>query len=190
MRQAQNQKPRLLDTSLRRNYRDSGFTLIELLIVVAIILILAAIAIPNLIRSKIAANEASAAENVRTITSASIIYYSTWANGYPPTLASLGGTGTTNSCDLSNLVDPLLSTAPYQKSGYVYSYTGEQGPAAQGPGCGAPGFNGYLVATVPLSSTTGTQSFCSDEPATIHFDTSGSAITDQPTCEGLPALNH
>jgi type IV pilus assembly protein PilA len=190
MRPAQNPERGALRARLRRKCGESGFTLIELLIVVAIILILAAIAIPNLIQSKIAANQASAAENVRTITSASIIYYSSWANGYPPTLGSLSGTGTTSSCDQANLLDPLLSTAPYEKSGYKYSYTGELGPATQGPGCGAPGFNGYLVTAVPLTTTTGTDSFCSDEPATIHVDTSGAAIASQTTCEGLPAMNH
>ncbi len=190
MRPVQNPERRALRVGLQRKCGSSGFTLIELLIVVAIILILAAIAIPNLIQSKIAANQASAAENVRTITSASIIYYSSWANGYPPSLQALSGTGTTSTCDQANLLDPLLSTPPYQKSGYIYSYTGEGGPAVQGPGCGAPGFNGYLVTAVPLAVTTGTSSFCSDEPATIHVDTSGAAIPDQTTCEGLPALNH
>jgi type IV pilus assembly protein PilA len=190
MRRAQNAERWSLNVSVRWKRDDEGFTLIELLIVVAVILILAAIAIPNLIQSKIAANQASAAENVRTITSASIIYYSSWGNGYPPSLQALSGTGTTSTCDQANLVDPLLATPPYQKSGYIYSYAGEEGPAAQGPGCGAPGFNGYLVTAMPLAVTTGTNSFCSDEPATIHYSISGASISDQPTCEGLPPLNH
>src|SRR5579872_276966 len=128
-------------TKLRDNARrTAGFSLIELLIVVAIILVIAAIAIPNFLRSKIAANEASAAENVRTITTAAVVYNSTWGNGYPPTMGTMGGVGTTSTCDGANLLDPLLTTAPYLKSGYIFSYTGEQGAVTLGPGCGSPGF--------------------------------------------------
>ena len=111
---------------------ERGFSLIELLIVIAIILIIAAIAIPNFMHSKMAANEAAAAENVRTITTASVVYSTSWGNGYPPSLDSLGGTGATATCDLANLIDPILSTAPYTKSGYVFGYTGEEGVAPLG----------------------------------------------------------
>ena len=72
---------------------NRGFSLIELLIVVAIILIIAAIAIPNMLRSKLSANQASAVANLRTITTASVSYWVTYSNGYPPSLASLGGPG-------------------------------------------------------------------------------------------------
>lgn len=171
-----------------RRASNRGFTLIELLIVVAIILVIAAIAIPSLLRSRIAANEAASAEGVRTITTAALAYSSTWANGYPPTLATLGGNGTTATCDQANLIDPILSSPPYEKSGYVFSYTGEEGTVTVGGGCSSPGYNGYLVATVPESAMTGVRSFCSDEPATIHVDTSGSAIATQNACEALPAL--
>jgi type IV pilus assembly protein PilA len=168
---------------------ESGFTLIELLIVVAIILIIAAIAIPNFMRSKIAANQAAAVSNVRTITTAAVIYSATWQNGYPPTLDSLGGNNPTATCDLANLVDPIISTPPYRKTGYIFSYSGEEGNVPSSPaGCGAPGFNGYLVNGVPSSPSTGTRSFCSYDPAVIHFDVNGQPAATQTACEALPAL--
>src|SRR5690348_4455472 len=76
----------------RMKKKDKGFSLIELLIVVAIILIIAAIAIPNLLRSKMAANQASAVGSVRTINTAAITYNSTYGNGYPATLVDVGTT--------------------------------------------------------------------------------------------------
>jgi type IV pilus assembly protein PilA len=80
------------------NNKTDGFSLIELLIVVAIILIIAAIAIPNLLRSRMAANEASAVGSIRTINTASIEYSATYGIGFPTTLAQIGTTGTTVSC--------------------------------------------------------------------------------------------
>jgi type IV pilus assembly protein PilA len=168
-----------------------GFSLIELLIVVAIILIIVAIAIPNLIRSRIAANEAAAVENVRTITTASVVYNTTWSNGYPPTLDTLGGLSSNPAtCNLAILVDQTITSPPYQKSGFTMAYTGEDGtftPTATG--CSAPGFLGYLVTATPISTgVTGQRSFCSTEPAIIHFDITGSAITSETTCNALPPL--
>jgi prepilin-type N-terminal cleavage/methylation domain-containing protein len=167
---------------------ERGFSLIELLIVIAIILIIAAIAIPNFLHSRMAANEGAAAENVRTITTASVVYSSTWGNGYPPSLDSLGGTGATATCDLANLLDPILSTAPYTKSGYIFSYTGQGGVAPLGGGCGSPGFQGYLVTAVPQNAYTGTRSFCSSEPGVIHYDTTGVAAASGTACAALPSL--
>jgi type IV pilus assembly protein PilA len=168
-----------------------GFSLIELLIVVAIILIVVAIAVPNLLRSRIAANESSAVENLRTITTASVVYNTTYQNGYPPMLATLGGvSGLPATCDLSILIDPTLSTAPNQKSGYTFAYSGEEGtiPVAAG-GCSMPGYQGYLVTAIPISQgVTGQRSFCSNEPATIYFDITGSAIASPTACVALPPL--
>src|SRR5438876_11506109 len=106
--------------------KQKGFSLIELLIVVAIILIIAAIAIPNLLRSKIAANESSAVGSVRTIGTAEVTYSSSWGSGYAPTLAELGGTApcTTATAASACLIDSLLSLAPNTKSGYKFSALG------------------------------------------------------------------
>lgn len=167
---------------------ESGFSLIELLIVVAIILVIVAIAIPNFLRSKMAANEAAAVENLRTITTASVVYSSTWGNGYPPTLDSLGGVGAGSTCDLANLIDPIIATAPYIKSGYVYGYTGQNGVVPLGGGCTAPGFQGYMATAVPRSAYSGTRSFCSSEPGVIHFDTTGAVAGSEVACNALPVL--
>ena len=95
-----------------------GFSLIELLIVVAIILIIAAIAIPNLLRARMAANQAAGVSNIRTITSAAIVYSSTYSDGYPPDLVTLGGAGVAN-CNGAILLDDTLTTPPFHKSGYI-----------------------------------------------------------------------
>ncbi len=168
-----------------------GFSLIELLIVVAIILIIVAIAVPNLLRSRIAANEASAVENLRTITTASVVYNTTWGNGFPPTLDTLGGlTSNPATCDQAILVEETLTTAPYQKSGYTMGYTGEDGGASPTPaGCSAPGFLGYLVTAIPISTgVTGQRSFCSTEPAIIHVDITGAIAASETACTNLPPL--
>ena len=89
--------------------KQKGFSLIELLIVVAIILIIAAIAIPNLLRSKMAANEASAVGSMRTINTTST-QYSTTYGGYPSNLASLGGpAGGTATSSSAELIDAVLA---------------------------------------------------------------------------------
>ncbi len=156
---------------------EKGFSLIELLIVVAIILIIAAIAIPNLLRSRIAANEASAVGSLRTMNTAAVAYSSTYGNGFPPSLAAMG-TKTPPSanatCDESQLVDNVLTTGT--KSGYTFTYTPANPNAAAAPGCAAAGDNSYFISAVPQSvGQTGQRSFCTDQSGVIRFDATGAA---------------
>src|SRR6202140_4933470 len=123
--------------------KQKGFSLIELLIVVAIILIIAAIAIPNLLRSKMAANEASAVASLRTLNT-SIVAYSTTYNADPALLANLGP-ATTPSSTSADLVDNLLGKDPAVKSGYSIAYAA---------GTGTPITTYTLIAT-PISASTG-----------------------------------
>src|SRR2546422_5529147 len=104
--------------------KQKGFSLIELLIVVAIILIIAAIAIPNLLRARIAANEASSVSSIRTINTAEITYSTSYPTvGYSVTMAALGPGGAASAapaqgyaCFLANMLSSALTTATTKKS--------------------------------------------------------------------------
>ena len=97
-----------------------GFSLIELLIVVAVILVIAAIAIPNFIRSKMRANEAAAVANVRNITTGEVIYSTTYNIGFSSTLAKLGGNTVSVDQNNAGLIDSVLSAGT--KTGYLFTY--------------------------------------------------------------------
>ena len=163
-------------------HREKGFSLIELLIVVAIILIIAAIAIPNLLRSRMAANEASAVGSVRTINTAEVTYSSTWGLGYASALSNLASsTGTcTASSTQACLIDPILGAGA--KSGYTFAVVGNTSVAGM-----QQGFE--VNATPGTVGITGTRSFCADQTGVIRYRTTGAAIgTGAGSCAAVTTI--
>jgi type IV pilus assembly protein PilA len=147
--------------------RQRGFSLIELLIVVAIILVIAAIAIPSLLRAKISANESSAIESLRNVVTAEVSYQTTFAQvGYAANILSLGPGAGNQTCPAAGpaignacLLDAVLSGAvggSAVKSGYGFEALGQNAVAGI--------FRSYTAAAVPTSyNSTGTRDFCTFE---------------------------
>src|SRR3972149_882079 len=104
-----------------RREKQLGFSLIELLIVVTVILIIAAIAIPNFVRSRLRANETAAVQNLRNITTANVVYLTTYGIGFADSLATLGGNAVIVDSTAAGLIDSVLSSG--FKTGYSYTYT-------------------------------------------------------------------
>ena len=169
--------------------KQKGFSLIELLIVVAIILIIAAIAIPNLLRAKISANESSAVAATRTIYTSEVSYSTTYGTGFTGTYSALGSAATpctatsTNAC----LLDPILTTATAggSKSGYTYALA-----AAGGGGTPASPNTTLEINSTPFTvGTTGQRAFCSDQTGVIRYNTTGGAVgTGAGSCAAIALI--
>jgi type IV pilus assembly protein PilA len=156
-----------------RQLSNKGFSLIELLIVVAVILIVAAIAIPNYIQSKMRANESAAVHSLRDISTAELFYSSTYGINYSTTLIQLTGSGVNPDVNNAGLIDDVLASGVRQ--GYVMTYT----PITTD----ALGHTiTYTVTADPVNpGTTGQRHFYTDQTCVIRSNISTTAgPTDLP----------
>jgi prepilin-type N-terminal cleavage/methylation domain-containing protein len=158
--------------------REDAFSLIELMIVVAIILVIAAIAIPSLLRSKIAANQASAIESLRVIGTSEVTYAATYGSGYSTTLATMGPipSGALASASAAGLIDDLLASGA--KSGYTFTYSPT---LLDSTGL----YNGFTVLANPIvAGTTGIDYYYEDQTHLIRMNaTAPAGSTDSCVAE-------
>jgi type II secretory pathway pseudopilin PulG len=157
------------------------------IVMIPLILIVAAIVIPNLLRARMAANQASAVGSLRTISAAAISYNTTYSNGFPPSLESLAGVGPP-SCDHAGLIDGELASG--QKNGYLITYQATAGtaaspaPKAPGPGCTTAGGAGYTITADPVTpGASGQTSYYTDETQVIRYERDGAANANSAPLE-------
>jgi type IV pilus assembly protein PilA len=157
--------------NVMKKRKQSGFSLIELLIVVAIILIIAAIAIPNLMASRMAANESSAVQETRAITTAEVVYTTQYNIGFAPLLVNLGD-GATISSTSAGLIDSVLANGT--KSGYQFTYSALNPDAATH-------YQTFSLNADPLNpGYSGRKHFFTDHSAVIRVNLTAVASSSDP----------
>jgi type IV pilus assembly protein PilA len=154
--------------------KAAGFTLIELLIVVAIIGIIAAIAIPSLLRARMSANEAATIGDIRTVISAEAAYHSANSSFYGA-ISCLGPVSCIIGYNGPTFLDPVMASL-FPKSGYNRSFSMDAAPAQGNPGSA----HGYCYQATPSSSGTGVRSFAGDSSGII-----GQANSATACCQAL-----
>jgi type IV pilus assembly protein PilA len=174
---------------MRKNRKEQGFSLIELLVVVGIILIIATIAIPNLLAATWSARQAKAAGFITAISQANSLYEQKWQDGYAPTIGVLAGPATAAAtCDLAEVLDNSLPATMTNSGQYLITYTATGTTlTAAAAGCTNPGQAGFLATANPLTAGAA-NAYCIDEKQTLHVDTTGptAAVTTDAACDALP----
>lgn len=165
---------------MKMDKREKGFSLIELLIVITIILIIVAIALPNYHHVQMSGNETAAAGTLKTIMQDAVVYNNEYSNGYPPSLGALGGPAGSQkgTCDNAKLLDEVMSNNgsgnTATKNGYVYTYIPGPATGTNAQGCTNQGVVSYTVVAVPqVPGSTGRKGFYTDDSGAIRFTTDG-----------------
>ena len=159
--------------------RQNGFSMIELLMVVAILLIVAALAVPNYWKARISANESAAASSIRTINTAEVAYLTAYPQSGYADLTSLSGPtpcvpSSTSACLLDNSL--AMATAAPGRSGYIYLVNVVSG--------------NYVAAARPASpGMTGNKTMCSVNDSVVRFDANGAVVNTVSGCVSLPTLH-
>ena len=167
---------------MRKKNKNKGFSLIELLIVVAIILIIAAIAIPNLMRARMAANDSSAAASERTTVTGEIGYFAAYPTVGYTSLAGLGGASPCTPAPATGcLIDNNLASngAGGGKSGYSFASTPQTG-------AGSPIPNEFYATGTPISAQTGTKAYCAFDDGVVRTQAAGTITLVAATALARP----
>jgi type IV pilus assembly protein PilA len=163
--------------------KERGFTLLELLVTVAIILIIAAIAIPKYLQAKVAANESAAVGDLRSLMNAESVYNARFGAS-ASTLSQLTVADSPSDCTGSGILDPVQwNGAIPQMSGYNITFTA---PGADNPSdvsqtiAGCVMFHSWSAIAAPISNSTGSRQFYIDDSGTVHYSTAGAPTNLSP----------